>query len=181
MTRILLLSLLLVGGPGVAAQMTGPAQTSSPPAAPASQAPAQNLAPAPVAAYTFDILDANRQPVGTFDAAGQLRVSGALSIGTLLRISRPGASRLFQLAQPVTAATRLGEVQLVYGSGTVTLAALLSGSAPTAENARPTISPQQLNSILGLSTSLGSVSVGMGTSASLMGLPVALPLILPLF
>lgn len=172
MNRILLLSLLLLGGPGVAAQTTSPAT------APMGQAPAQ----APVAAaYTFEILDASRQPVATFDASGQLRATGELSTGTLLRISRPGASRLFQLAQPVIAATRLGEVRLVYGSDTVTLAALLGGSAPTAENARPTVSPQQLNSILGLSTSIGSVSVGMGTTASLMGLPISLPLILPLF
>ncbi|SMB81684.1 hypothetical protein SAMN00790413_04677 [Deinococcus hopiensis KR-140] len=133
----------------------------------------------PRAAYTFEILNAARQPVGTFNAAGQLQSSGDLSTGTLLRISRPGASRLFQLAQPVMGETALGDVRLVNGNSTVTLGALLGGTAPP--EARTNVTPEQLNTALGLSTSLGTVSVGMGGSIGVNGLPLALPLILPLF
>ncbi|UBV44154.1 hypothetical protein LAJ19_15220 (plasmid) [Deinococcus taeanensis] len=147
---------------------------------PPSPPPAATAAPA-ATSYTFEILDANRQPIATFDATGRLRITGTLSTGTLLRLSRTGASRLFQLAQPVTESTTLGEVVLVYGSSTVTLGALLNGTSNTAENSRPSVTPQQLNALLGLSTSLGSVSVGMATSLSLNGIALTLPLILPLF
>lgn len=146
----------------------------------ASPPPVTTVPPAAVS-YSFEILDASRQPVATFDATGKLRVSGTLSTGTSLRLSRPGASRLFQLAQPVTSGTTLGEVVLVYGNTTVTLGALLNGTSGTAESSRPSVTPQQLNALLGLSSSVGSVSVGMGTSLSVNGLPLTLPLILPLF
>jgi len=163
----LLLTLLLCTAPAQA-------QTAPPPSSPVIPQ-AQ-----PTAAYTFEILNAARQPVATFDAAGQLKASGDLSSGTLLKIWRPGASRLFQLARPVTPGMALGDVLLVNANGTVTLGALLSGK-PEAQEARSNVTPQQLNTVLGLSTSLGTVSVGVSTSASLNGLPMALPLILPLF
>lgn len=166
-----LLSLLLCCA--AASAQTSPAQPPPPP--PATATPAQ-----PSAVYTFEILNAARQPVGTFDAAGQLRAAGDLSSGTLLRISRPGASRLFQLARPVTGETALGDVVLVNGNSTVTLGALLSGS-PQAQEVRSNVTPGQLNTALGLSTSVGTVSIGVGTSVSVNGLPLALPLILPLF
>ncbi|ADV66427.1 hypothetical protein [Deinococcus maricopensis] len=148
---------------------------------PAAAQSATPSAPGAAAAYTFDILDAQRQVIGTYDLNGRLTVRGDLSAGAFLRVARPGVSRLFPLAAPVTDRTALGDVTVQNGGAPVTLAALLQVDRPAPGTAAPSPTSQQMNSLLGLSTSIGTVNIGMSTSIGLNGGVLVLPLFFPPF